>query len=498
MSSLSDVPAMTCKKGEVWSSRVLLALLVLEVAGFLAIGLRSIFYEYDFDMYEGIIFEPARRIASGQPIYGPNVALNEPFLYSCYGPVYYLIVGAGANLFGPSFLPGRSLSLCATIATALVIYRILRRRVDAHSAVIAALVFLTLPTSWTFGTLQRVDAFAVFMSSLSFLLAVDGTRRPMLLAAGAIATVTFFCKASSVSVGVSAMLWYLADKRYRDACLFILGAGAVAAILLIWLEATGNSGYWWNLQATNSVPFSRQLATTHLRSWFGLPLVSALVALTACLALPGSESGREGSAKPFLLFALVSGCVAILTCFRVGSSLNYFQEFGMALCLVSGLALGSFHAKQGESAQFVLVLLSVALVLDFGLQKTAYIRGRFLIPEAKKEIHARLVQDLRKIGSANGGVAGEYNQATLLAGMEVFFNDLGIYESGPEPMRRLWSDWLSSNRLAAFIFNGDGHYAGYRLCPGYGYSDKNSTVGASGGPFLYVREDLWPKVVSSK
>lgn len=76
-----------------WLRYLVIAAATLAICGFLAVGLRSVTYPYDLDMYEGPLFLPAIGIAAGKPIYGPDLVLERPYLYSTYGPVYFAAVG---------------------------------------------------------------------------------------------------------------------------------------------------------------------------------------------------------------------------------------------------------------------------------------------------------------------------------------------------------------------------------------------------------------------
>src|SRR5262244_1076103 len=111
-----------------WAERVLWIALALLAAAHLVLFLyvvgRRLVYPFDLEWMEGGMLLHAKRIAQGQPIYGPPSIDFVPYLYT---PLYPAVVAILGKLFGIGYALGRFVSL-ASLAAALVLgYRAARK-----------------------------------------------------------------------------------------------------------------------------------------------------------------------------------------------------------------------------------------------------------------------------------------------------------------------------------------------------------------------------------
>lgn len=389
---------------------------------------------------------------------------------------------------GVTFWPGRLLSLLATLGTALLIFAGVKQRAGAYSGFLAGTLFLMMPSSWTFGTLQRVDTLGAFFGCLSaYLLIVQNERRALSLFAGAAAILAFFTKTSIIASALAAVVYLFFTGRFKDCLFFAMGATGMFGIICGLLAFTGNESFWYNLSATADSPYSTQLAVHHVRSWFSTFPVLAAVAF-AFFGLTLGVRRREGDVLFSFIYAGFSLTIAMATCFRVGSSLNYFHESAVPMCLLAGFALGRLVNEGTSSQRLAESILLVALMTDLVLQKSGFVRGRFLIPEAKRPIHVRLLRDIEDLVPEEWPIAGEYVDCAILSGRQFYFNDLGMYQLGPATMRSKLEHYISNKKLGAIVLSVYSNLPGYRLAPGYGNIDVPNVN--TPGPLLYVREDL--------
>ena len=250
-----------------WGMGGLLAVCFCCVVAFLAISIASVAYPFDLDIYEGCIFLPASRMAEGLPVYGRAVAVNPPFVFTNYGPVYYALVAAAIRAVGLAFWPGRLLSLVSVLATALMIGYVVRREREGYpAATVAAALYLMMPATWTFGSLQRVDALGVCFSVLPWgrpssarAAAADSGR---FLLAGAAASLAVLTKQSLIAAGLAIFLTLLVGGRGRAIVGFLTGCAAVAGAFGGWAWLTANTDYFFN-QAANAASALHPEAVGH-------------------------------------------------------------------------------------------------------------------------------------------------------------------------------------------------------------------------------------------
>lgn len=464
------------------------------IVAFLFIGIASVLYPHDLDSYEGILFLPALRISSGQPIYGIDVVLREPFMFATYGPLYYTVLGFMLKLTGVTFLPGRLMSLLATAATAFVIYRAVKRE-DAGSiaGVVAVAVFLIMPPAWVFGAIQRVDALGVFFTLLAVVISFSVVRRSYLMLAGGFAALAFLTKPTLIAAGVSITICLLFSKRLKDLSWFVAGGACVVAAGVLMMVLSGNGGYLFNLSSAN-LPLSFRWYLTNFRVITQSHTVFACVVIAAVALVRFRPRESKFSEASILVYLLVSSGLAVVTCGRVGADVNYFYEPVAALAIVVGFELGKLKAGDyGVLKTAASMFLLMALLTDVALFRLGAVRGRVLLPLRKEPVYAEMVRTLAAYVPENEPVATDYQDLALRINRPIYFNDMTVYGIGSEAMQSRFQSYVNERRLAAVISYQRRALPGYKLA-GEEYSDPGAGSGQyNPGPLLYLRDDLWQK-----
>ena len=477
---------------------VVIVVCVCCVAAFLAVSILSVAHPFDLDMYEGCIFLPATRIAEGLPVYGRAVTVNPPFVFANYGPVYYVMVAAAIRHVGPAFWPGRLLSLVFVLVTAFLIGHVVKRGQGGyHPGTVAAALYLMMPATWTFGSLQRVDALGGCFSVLAVAAAVSGEAgRPLgrsyaFMLAGMAATLAMLTKQSLLAAGLAVFMTLLVAGRGVEVKWFLAGCIAVIAAFSAWAALTKNTGYLFNQAANAAVPFTLTQLVVQTRIF--VQSGSALAALVlAMFVVPMAFARRSGFVERLaVLYLVLAGLMAAASASRIASSTNHFLELGAAVSLCAGLSIRRLQSLEGDGLRLANLLLCVALLVDLALFRVSFVRGRILIPTAKRPLHERLIRDLTLRVPPGEPLIGEYTDAVILSGRPLYFSDLGMYQVGPPYMRSLLTDYLERRRLAGIICAAPASFDGYGLMPGYGYPDPHALGGQNyPGPLLYLRDDL--------
>ena len=375
---------------------VALAGLLLYVAFTLHLCLLALGYPYQLDYGEGLVLYQSQLLAHGKSIY--KAIDSFPYIFSNYPPLMQAVAGPLVALLGPSFLPGRLLSMLATLGLAVVLYTLLREAgAGALSAIVAAFLFVGSPYVYHWAPLFRIDLPALFLSTMGILVLCRATlrsmanpadavvqiphtvamlhssgstrqkslpvaRRPIYLA-GLLFVLALYTKQSYIAAPLAALIFLLINNReaarHLGLSLAIFGLGPLLVLQL----ATGGA-FVFDLFMANVNPFSLSLLGGQVGNFV---LTFAAIISLAVIGLASNKPGRITSSLARLSLLdcyLLTGLATILLAGKVGAWENYFFEALFVLCLYAGL--GIERLSHGHST-VVHGLVPVALLIQLGL-----------------------------------------------------------------------------------------------------------------------------------
>ena len=463
------------------------AIVALGLSGFVAVAVAAVAYPYDLGHREGLLFLPAMRLVAGLPIYGEGAALTPPFVVSHYGPVYYFVLGWIVSVTGPAFWPGRLLSIvsCASIGAGL--FHLARRRgATREAAALVAVLFLTLPGVWVFGTMLRVDLPGLALLFFGLLLAILGPPTlPRLLAGGAVTGLAVFVKPTLICAPLAVCLALALARKTKQVAAFVVGVSGVAALAwsAVALSGAGDLAFSLRVDAAGdySVAGPISIASTAARS----------PAFLVCLVLWWFEAARlrRRATDPLLarflqLYPALSLCAGLVMSMRGGSNINYlFEAFlGFALCAAFAFASDGTLVSSPATSRWRSVILA-AVFLDLLVGHAGYVRGRFVFPWRQGPGCQAVIDRLKQLPQQAGPVLSAYPELALRAGHTPHFQTSHAYLVGSEPMRRAYRAFLDERRAAALILSAPSPPDGYV-----------AVAGADAGPFLFFRKDLGPVI----
>lgn len=221
------------------------AVLAIHFASYLGYAVPAIFYPYELDYGEGIVWQQAM-LMPGARMYGDITRF--PFIVFHYPPLYHLSFRAIAALGVDPLVAGRGLSLLSTLAAALVAagmaFEVSRERCGrfastAGAAVAALGVFCCWPVAlWS--VVLRVDMLALALCFLGVWCAMRSTARPALIYASVLLFVlAVWTKQTCIAAPLAAVpIMFVRDRR-RTLAACGLGVALSVAALLVMLWATG-------------------------------------------------------------------------------------------------------------------------------------------------------------------------------------------------------------------------------------------------------------------
>lgn len=320
---------------------VALAVAVLVVLAFARDAASILRYPWDWSPDEGLAIDYARRVLDApQTLYTRTVV---PFPLA-YNPLLPLLLAPLVRSTDAPLLPARLLALAWTLATAVAVYRLVRKRARPVLALLSVALVLAPGDLSFWHLLVRFDGLmiALWLGAAVLLLParlergadeLSGKRLAggtILLLAAVLAKPTAIVHGAPLALG-----WFLVDRRSAWRLVVALAVGGIATFLLLQL-ASGGAYLWvmslWGVHPRKPGLLEGLLATFLIgNAGFLLFTVAALFAAS----LSGGSAWRDSGWLLLLGGALIFPALA-----KAGAWLNYFVPFFCALVVLAGRLWG--------------------------------------------------------------------------------------------------------------------------------------------------------------
>ncbi len=386
------------------------------------------------DYGEGTILVAVERMEreplSARWIEGPVYTLTP------YGPIYYWAVQAASHIlpWQHSLLPGRLISLLATLTTAsLIAVAVCRQTLSIELAMLSILILLLSPVICTWGTPHRVDPLAVLVGLMAYM-AIGWRRSGIVLSACAVVLASLV-KQNMALAAAAVFVHLLFQKRFKAAA----GYAVLVAVL--------GAGTWGLLNYSTSGYFLATAVRGHLGAmwpqqgfmhlyWFLTTPVGLVTSIVIAWLFVRRPSEALGSIY-VIGFVLSVVFASLLSC-KEGASYAYFFEASVLGTLVIGLyglpAIWSLH--EGRALAMTVLLALLLLVPE-----ARWMRHRGMVlytsPYNSELISSRLANSAPAYVLADG----QYLDAVLHAGLTPLVNDPFLFRqlvgNGSLPVNRV-------------------------------------------------------------
>ena len=418
------------------AERFLTAAARLALTGLLGVMiLAGLLRVFDFsrlaDYGEGTLLGMVQRLRQ-EPIstawlHGPELTLTS------YGPAFYWGVQAVSAItprWQKTLIPGRLLSLAATLATAaLIAWTIARRARNIEPGVLAAMLFLAAPPVHAWGTTHRVDALALLPALGAYLLVgsrgIGASGRVLsaaaLLGSAACAALGSLAKQTAALAAIGVVVYLLVNRQFRAAAIYaILVAAMGLAAWFILNRATG--GYFF----TGAV--RGNLCAMSLRSgfWAGYAMLATplCVAAAAVAVWLFVRQPRRALRSVYWIGLPVSLLIASGLSCKEGATASYYLE----ACALATLLVGQFGlarlwpAHRGRALTAGLLLAGAVAVPDL-----QFVRQHGLCLPDSPYGAAMIAKQLQTSPGAYVLADGQHISAVLEAGCRPLVNDSFLF-----------------------------------------------------------------------
>ncbi len=365
-----------------------LAGLILYAAFTAHLSLLALADPYQLDYGEGLVLHQAQLLAQGQSIY--KGIDSYPYIFSNYPPLFQSLVSPLASLLGPSFLPGRLLTILATCGLALILYSIVRRCGGRTlPAAIASLLFVGSPYIYHWAPLFRIDLPALLLSTLGILVlwratracpAVSGTpvvatprrqesslstpRPQSIYLAALLFVLSLYTKQSYIAAPAAGIL-FLALRNRKEAARLLLSMVVFGLVPFAVIQVITNGAFAFGLFTANVNTFSLALLAGQVCDF--VATFAVIIALAAAAAWPAIARSLRlpGPPSPHLSLSLLdcylmAALATILLAGKVGAWENYFFEALFMLCVYAGLGIERLLNDKNAAVRLFLPLCVIA------------------------------------------------------------------------------------------------------------------------------------------
>ncbi|MBK9102861.1 MAG: glycosyltransferase family 39 protein [Austwickia sp.] len=347
------------------------AIAAVPVLVYLVVAAARVGYPYELEWMEGGSVELARRVAAGQPLYGPPTLEFTPWPYP---PGYAALAALAAELVGPGFAALRWVSIVASLVVLAALVLILRQVSGRWlPGVVAAGVYAaTYGPAGLSADVGRVDSVLVALVLLALLAAI----RARAAAGGVLVAVILVAASATKQTAVPIALVMLAVLVWRRR-----RAGSVAAALYAGLLALGvGAADRWSLgwfvdYVVALLPGHPVVGHQFVTFWLvdlGLVLLPVvLLALFARFARfdrrtagggPSPGAGREPGLDLPVAVAAALVLVAWASRLHSGGAVNVLMTAYAGAALLVGLAVARLQGSRRGVVAVALALGAQVLV----------------------------------------------------------------------------------------------------------------------------------------
>lgn len=415
----------------------LIAVLLWHIVEFIGYARAVLFYPYQIDFGEGIVWQQMRDMLAGSA-YAP-LRVYPAVVYH-YPPVYHLTSAAVSAALGiDQLVAGRFVSLFSTIATAIFAGLMTMRivpddwRIGMVGAIIAGLLFLNCYPVIVWGPLMRVDMLTGALGLAGMLVALQAISRPRLIHVAALLfTLSIFTKQISFAAPIAtfAILLLVVPKTALRGIASGLTMAFGALALLLWLTdgrfLTHILFYNVNRLAPDILV---DVMLPQLRQYAALILIATIGAFTSWRSIR-RKGLRTEPAAAMLLFFVGLKTVMLLGMLKSGSSFNYMIEWFSGIAILA--AIGLRPAFQLASGRPLGPLGTVSAAIMLGALTMQLATTQMDLPTVEQAhraaaTHAALV---RRIAASPRPVISDDMAMIIRAGKKVQFESAITAELG--------------------------------------------------------------------
>ncbi len=343
-------------------NQILRCLLVLILLGgffiYLFFIMKAILFPYQLDYGEAQVVDQAIRISQGKNIYQTDLSI-PPYTISNYPPVYMALMAPFQEVFGPNFWSGRLISITSTLISALLIGLIIfELSHNKIASIVAGCTFLLFPTVVYWSLLARIDMTALAFTLVGLWIFIKfPTNYCSLLASTIFLIIAVYTRQSYGFTAPGAITIYLLLKRqWRFLFFFIFCYSGLGITVFLIANYLTQGGFYFHIIRSNMSPWRNfSQISGYILVFFALALVLIYLLL----------SRKWLNQWLLLVLYVILGLLSTIIVGKVGSQVNYFNEFAVGMAFFLGILVTLANQDKRKQAMSWIILIPLSLWLIY-------------------------------------------------------------------------------------------------------------------------------------
>jgi hypothetical protein len=457
---------------------------------YFVLSIPRLVFPYEIEWMEGSLLDQALRILHGNPLFtSPSITIVN----WQYQPLYYYAAAGMMQIFGVTYLAGRSISFVSIILSALLIFFLIRKETSSwwFAFLGPSLLFAAYGLTGYWYEIARVDTLMLAFLLVSVTLLLIRKNALALILSSLFLALAFFTKQQALFYGAPIIFWLaLSDRRsaliYGITLCFFVSAG----IFLFSLD----NGRWY-LYYIFTIPKSMGNSLAWDKSIMVFPeyLFTRYAAGTLLILFFWIIRWRQKKAW----FASVTGLYSLLA---------------ITAAIQLGIFLGHAGAYKNAAMPLAAMMALLIPVVSFEMMKVVDIRIRYCVYSVLLAQFIGLFYSFKNVPlvliSAKDYRAGDIFSEELraipgdvffpqhgffpmFAGKKTYANQLAAQECndvGDTTAQRFWAEWeraYTEKKYGAIIID-EGPFKPFDSIPGYTFVKE---VNLSAHPFVTKATD---------
>lgn len=367
--------------------------------GMILLIIVSIFYDLDIRGLESnVVYSLQLALKSNSLLYGSPESF--PFNVTQYSPLYYLINDGIISLFSIEpenffiiWAIARSVSVIILILALLSLKNILQYRLNIpkETSIIIVLLFLIISYPWY--NISRPDVLLLLFFVLSvrsiLLYQTDKKIARHAILLGVFLALGVFSKLTMAIFIVAFGVYMLITRNWKliiiSAASFILSSALLC--LLLWLSTYDltyiNKNIINGVQNGYSIVNAAITAYKEYFNYFGL--FSIVVLLIGIYTLKSWKNITKNQVLLFLItITLTIGALSFFSALKVGSAINYFNEFFLCVIVLSIYILENYHLNYKKLYMICFMVFGISTALNQAFLYAPLIFGKMFTNHFEK------------------------------------------------------------------------------------------------------------------
>lgn len=297
-----------------------------------------------------------------------------PFNVTQYPPLYYILNDGIYSILGIDINP-YSLRLISRIFSnlilAIVIFhliQLLRKDLNINKEISCLAGIMAIIFTFPWYSISRPDVLLLFLLILMFRLCLkyfNNQNIKYCFGIGVCLSLSLLTKQHAVIILIIIIFYFGLIKEWRSLFVIIITATITFISLSLIINALGYNLQYWDLNIlnglNNGIDIQRAVKISYFK--FLIYFTSYILLLISAIHSKFTEIISEKRNNFILFSSLILFLYSLLASLKVGSAINYFNEFLIISCMLTGLVFNYLNGIEYKLLKNGLMIISIHVII---------------------------------------------------------------------------------------------------------------------------------------